>query len=37
MNDLARKHIVTREKRTLVIHDMKKLADMVQDVRGEES
>ena len=37
LSDLARKHIVTREKRTLVIHDMKKLADMVQDVRGEEA
>lgn len=36
MNDLARKNIVTREKRTLIIHDMKKLADMVQDVRGDE-
>ena len=36
MNDLARKKIVTREKRTLVIHDIKKLSDMVQDVRGTD-
>lgn len=35
MNDLARKNIVTREKRTLVIHDIKQLSDMVQDVRGD--
>lgn len=35
MNDLARKHIVSREKRTLVIHDLKALSDIVEDVRED--
>ena len=35
MNDLARKGIVERQKDALVILDMERLEDMVEDVRGD--
>ncbi len=35
MNDLARQGIVERMKDTLVIRDMKRLQDMVEEVRGD--
>lgn len=35
MNDLARRKIVERTKNALVISDVKKLNDMVEEVRGE--
>jgi CRP-like cAMP-binding protein len=34
MNDLARKGIVERRKGALVIHDMRRLESLVEDVRG---
>ncbi len=34
MNDLARKGVLERRKRTLVIHDVRKLRQMVEHVRG---
>ncbi|MFO1152287.1 MAG: Crp/Fnr family transcriptional regulator [Rhodospirillales bacterium] len=34
MNDLARKGVLERRKRTLVIHDIRKLRQMVEHVRG---
>ena len=35
MSDLAKQGIVTRENGALVVHDMKRLEQMVQDVRGD--
>lgn len=35
MNDLARKGIVERQKSALVIKDLDRLEDMVEDVRGD--
>lgn len=35
MNDLARKGIVERQKDALLIKDLERLEDMVEDVRGE--
>ena len=35
MNDLARRGIVERRKDTFVIRDMKRLQDMVEEVRGD--
>lgn len=35
MNDLARKGIVERQKDALVVKDLERLEDMVEDVRGE--
>jgi CRP-like cAMP-binding protein len=35
MNDLARKGIVERQKNALVVKDLDRLEDMVEDVRGE--
>lgn len=35
MNDLARKGIVERQKNALVVQDLERLEDMVEDVRGE--
>jgi len=35
MNDLARKGIVERQKNALVVKDLERLEDMVEDVRGE--
>lgn len=35
MNDLARKGIVERQKAALVVKDLARLEDMVEDVRGE--
>jgi len=35
MNDLARKGIVERQKVALVVKDLERLEDMVDDVRGE--
>ena len=35
MGDLARQGIVTRESGALVVHDIKRLEQMVQDVRGD--
>ena len=35
MNDLARKDIVERQKEALVVKDLERLEDMVEDVRGE--
>lgn len=35
MNDLARKGIVERQKEALVVKDLERLEDMVEDVRGE--
>lgn len=35
MSDLAKQGIVTRENGVLVVHDMKRLEQMVQDVRGD--
>ena len=34
MNDLARKGIVRREKDSLVVCDVGRLQDLVEDVRG---
>lgn len=35
MNDLARKGILERQKAALVVKDLERLEDMVEDVRGE--
>lgn len=35
MNDLARKNIVERQKNALVVLDLERLEDMVEEVRGE--
>ena len=35
MNDLARKNIVERQKDALLIKDLERLEDMVEEVRGE--
>ncbi len=35
LNDLARQGIVEREKEALVIHDLNRLSEMVEEVRGE--
>jgi len=35
MNDLARKGIVERQKEALLVKDLERLEDMVEDVRGE--
>lgn len=35
MNDLARKGILERQKEALVVKDLDRLEDMVEDVRGE--
>ena len=35
MNDLARKGVVERQKEVLVVKDLERLEDMVEDVRGE--
>lgn len=35
MSDLAKQGIVTRENGALVVHDVKRLEQMVQDVRGD--
>lgn len=35
MNDLARKDIVERQKSALLVKDLERLEDMVEDVRGE--
>ena len=35
MNDLARKGIVERQKDVLMVKDLERLEDMVEDVRGE--
>lgn len=35
MNDLARKGIVERQKNALVVKDLDRLEDMVEDVRGD--
>lgn len=35
MNDLARKGIVERQKNKLVVKDLERLEDMVEDVRGD--
>ena len=35
MNDLARKDILVRQKTSLLIKDLERLEDMVEDVRGE--
>ncbi len=35
MSDLAKQGIVTREKGALVVHDIKRLEQIVQDVRGD--
>ncbi len=35
MSDLAKQGIVTRENSALVVHDMKRLEKMVQEVRGD--
>ena len=35
MNDLARKGIVERQKEALLIKDLPRLEEMVEDVRGE--
>lgn len=35
MNDLARKGVVERTKDALIIHDIEKLQDMVDEVRGD--
>jgi len=35
MNDLARKGVVERQKDALVVKDLERLEDMVEDVRGE--
>ncbi len=35
MSDLAKQGIVTRENGSLVVHDVKRLEQMVQDVRGD--
>lgn len=35
MSDLAKQGIVTRENGALVVHDMKRLEQMVQDVHGD--
>lgn len=35
MNDLARKGIVERQKNALVVQDLERLEDMVEDVRGD--
>jgi len=35
MNDLARKGIVERQKNALVVNDLDRLEDMVEDVRGD--
>lgn len=34
MNDLAREGLVERQKKTLVVHNVELLEDMVEDVRG---
>lgn len=34
MNDLARRDIVKRTKQALIIHDMRRLEEMVEEVRG---
>ena len=35
MSDLSKQKIVTRENGSLVVHDIKRLEEMVQDVRGD--
>lgn len=34
MNDLAREGLVERQKKALLVHDVERLEDMVEDVRG---